>query len=235
MKKTKIAFCVRDMKIGGVESVMIRTIDALLKNKNLEISVITYAKIREPVYTQWFDAHPYVKVHTLYPLRWLGTDLARFFLFRLIQHVCRDIYRWFKWLVTDKRKFDDIDIFIDYYNFSFNHEFKSFSKPKIVWWHSSIGVFIAGEYVRYMNNYDMLVALTDGFVDEFKQLYPDYANKIARIYNPIDINSMLRQAQSVPVHVENISVVCRACMLTRIYRQFYVHLTSFGIKTIVLM
>ena len=46
MKKIKIAFCVRDMKIGGVESVMIRTMEKLLENKNLEIVVITYSKIK---------------------------------------------------------------------------------------------------------------------------------------------------------------------------------------------
>lgn len=79
MKKIKVAFCVRDMKIGGVESVMIRTLDALLKTNLFDISVITYSKIKVPVYAQWFAAHPNVTVYTMYPSRWLGTDLAHFF------------------------------------------------------------------------------------------------------------------------------------------------------------
>lgn len=31
MKKIKIAFCLRDMQVGGVESVLLRTLDELQK------------------------------------------------------------------------------------------------------------------------------------------------------------------------------------------------------------
>ena len=41
MKKTRIAFGLRDMQMGGVESVLVRTLDELQKNKNLELNVIT--------------------------------------------------------------------------------------------------------------------------------------------------------------------------------------------------
>ena len=92
MKKTKVAFCVRDMRIGGVESVLIRTMDTLLKHKNIEVSVITYVNIKEQVYLDWFKSHPQVKVYTLYPSRWLGTNLSHFFLTRIFQHLCRDLY-----------------------------------------------------------------------------------------------------------------------------------------------
>ena len=87
MKKLKVAFCVRDMKIGGVESVLIRTMDMLLKHKDIELSVITYVNIKEPVYLDWFRTHPEVKVHALYPVSWLGTDLCHFFLARIFQHL----------------------------------------------------------------------------------------------------------------------------------------------------
>ena len=59
MKKMKIAFCVRDMKVGGVESVLIRTMDMLLKNRNIELYVITYVNIKEQVYLDWFKSHPH--------------------------------------------------------------------------------------------------------------------------------------------------------------------------------
>ena len=194
MKKVKIAFCVRDMKVGGVESVMIRTLDELVKNKNLDIVVITYSKIKEPIYQNWFNAHPDVPVYTLYPSKWLGTDLAHFFLLRIVQHMCRDVYRW--WLRRRKiiNRAGKIDLFIDYYNFSFYQEFKEISQPKVVWWHASVNSFVSGNYIRYMKDYDMLVALTDGFVDEFKKLYPEYANKIVRIYNPIDTKKIAERA-----------------------------------------
>lgn len=194
MKKIKIAFCVRDMKIGGVESVLIRTMDALLASNMFEIVVVTYCNLQEQVYIDWFNAHPDVKLITLYPSRWLGTDLSHCFLVRIFQHLCRDVYRWWRRRKYGVRVAGDIDVFIDYYNFSFNAEFKKIRRPKIVWWHSSINSFIAGNYIKYMDNYDMLVALTDGFVDEFKQLYPQYADKIVRIYNPIDMKKISSQS-----------------------------------------
>ena len=49
MKKIKIAFCLRDMQLGGVESVLIRTLDKLQEYKNIEISIITYVDILEPI------------------------------------------------------------------------------------------------------------------------------------------------------------------------------------------
>ena len=199
MEKIKIAFCVRDMKIGGVESVMIRTMDMLLKIKNIEIVVITYSKIKEQVYLDWFAEHPEVKVYTLYPSRWFGTDLSHFFLFRIFQHFGRDIYRWYRRTFVGLANIKDVNLFIDYYNFSFNSEFKKISKPKIVWWHSSIDNFINGKYIRYMNNYNKMVTLTDGFVDEFKSLYPEYSNKIIRIYNPIDIERAIQKSKSIPI------------------------------------
>ena len=199
MKKIKIAFCVRDMKIGGVESVMIRTMEKLLENKNLEIVVITYSKIKEKVYLDWFAGHPDVKLFTLYPSSWLGTDLPHFFLWRLFKHACRDVYRYVRRNFINFHYDNDIDVFIDYYNFSFNAEFRKLQKTKLIWWHSSIDNFIRGNYIKYMKNYDKLITLTDGFVTEFKKIYPEYSNKIIRIYNPIDINHVIQKVKNVTI------------------------------------
>ena len=64
MKKIKVAFCLRDMQIGGVESVLIRTLDKLSEYKNIDISVITYVKIKEPVYVEYFKKHPDIKYYS---------------------------------------------------------------------------------------------------------------------------------------------------------------------------
>ena len=57
MKNIRIAFCLRDMQMGGVESVLIRTLDALQKYKNIEISFITYVDIKNTFYKQIGRAH----------------------------------------------------------------------------------------------------------------------------------------------------------------------------------
>lgn len=199
MKKTKIAFCVRDMRIGGVESVLIRTLEELIKNKDLELCVITYVNIREPLYLDWFARHPQVRVYTLYPCKWLGTNLAHFFLWRLVQHSLRDLYRWTLRTFRGFPPANDIDILVDYYNFQFAPEFAKTNKPKLVWWHASSAIFTSGNYVKYIPDYDMMVALTDDFVAEFKNLYPDHATRITRIYNPIDINAIQERAAAVPM------------------------------------
>ena len=69
MAKTKIAICIPNMILGGVESVFCRTLDELLNVPDLEIVVLTHAKITEPLYLDWFKAHPETCVRTYYPLQ----------------------------------------------------------------------------------------------------------------------------------------------------------------------
>ena len=48
-----------------------------------------------------------------------------------------------------------------------------------------------------MDDYDMLVTLTDGFVEEFRARYPRYADKIMRIYNPISEKDIVAKSRAV--------------------------------------
>ncbi len=187
MKRKTIAICLRDMQVGGVESVVIQTIAALLAHGDVDIRVITYTNISVPQYRDWFAAHPDVKLTALYPCRFLGTQMPHFFLWRIIKHVARDIYRFGKYMMMSSHRFDDVDVFIDYYNFSFAREFKKFQGKKITWWHSSIDALYAGGRMRYMTMYDKLVMLTRDAATELRAKYPEYSDKIIQIYNPIDI------------------------------------------------
>lgn len=204
MKKLKVAFCLRDMRIGGVENVFISTMENLLARGDVEISVLTYVRIQEPLYVKWFNAHPQVHLTALYPSRFLGTQLSRFFLFRVVQHFMRSVYRAVRCATTDWGRWRDIDVWVDYYNFSFNREFKKINAPKIVWWHASIDQFVCGNYVKYMPDCDLLVALTPGFVADFSRLYPQFANKITCIFNPVNMSSIVARADKAPkVNIKN--------------------------------
>ena len=150
MRKKRVAFCLRDMQIGGVESVLIRTFDELLKNKNIELSLITYVDISVPMYREYLDKHPEIKVYSLYPGSLLGTKLPHFFMWRLVIHVLRDIYRGLWRFMFGMRKFHNIDVFIDYHSFGFHKEFKHIkSGRKIAWFHSSIDEFLKNKYINY--------------------------------------------------------------------------------------
>lgn len=201
MKKIKIAFCLRDMHLGGVESVLIRTLDKLQKYKNIDISMITYVDINEPVYVEYFKQHPNIKCYSLYPSKWLGTKLPHFFLWRLIIHFLRDIYRNFKRIFV-MEKFKDFDVFIDYHDFGFDAELKKIKNAKkIAWFHSSVNVFHDRNFVNKIDGYDKVVVLTDEFIDEFKKLYPNKKHNLIRIYNPIDINSVKNRADEKDIKI----------------------------------
>lgn len=187
MKKTRVAFCLRDMQIGGVESVLIRTFDELLKNKNIELSLITYVDISVPMYREYLDKHPEIKVYSLYPCSLLGTKLPHFFISRLFIHVLRDIYRGLWRFMFGMRKFHNIDVFIDYHSFGFHKEFKHIkSGRKIAWFHSSIDAFLNDKCINYCENYDKIIVLTDDFINQIDNVYPKQNGKFIRIYNPFD-------------------------------------------------
>ena len=197
--KVKVAFCLRDMQLGGVESVMIRTLEQLVKRDDMEISFVSYVKITEPVYVDWFNAHPEIKRYVLYPCPWLGTKLRHFFLLRFVQHIMRDVYRGARRVFLRHKILANVDVVVDYYDFGFRKELKRVRAKKIAWWHSSINKFLArASYINYVKYYDLFVTLTDGFVDEFKTRWPQYKKKIVRMYNPMDIDAIRARANSAP-------------------------------------
>jgi len=198
-RKIRVAFCLRDMKIGGVESVLTRTLDKLSQYSDLQITVITYTSIRGE-WRGWFDAHKNISVRTLYPCKLLGTDLPHFFLFRLVKHIVRDVYRWGRRVLFNKRMFRNLDVVIDYYDFDCARELSKLKIPRIAWWHSSSDKFNDGKYVRYLRNYEKFVVLTDAFAEELRKKYPDYADKIMRIYNPLNVDMVREKAKWANVH-----------------------------------
>ncbi len=198
-KKLKVVFCLRDMQLGGVESVLVRTLEQLIKRDDMEISFVSYVNITEPVYVDWFNAHPQIRRYVLYPCSWLGTKLKRFFLVRLVQHIMRDTYRGARRMFFKHHILHNADVVVDYYDFGFRKELRRVRAKRVAWWHSSINKFLANRsYVKYIKNYDLFVTLTDGFVDEFKVRWPKYKKKIVRVYNPMDIESVRRRAENAP-------------------------------------
>ncbi len=185
----KVGFFIPGFIVGGVETVFINTLEELLKISDLDISIVTHMKVREPLYVEWFKMHPEIPVYTYLPLgNWFQdlepkchgiTKLARKITFSLYKK-----YRRFIW----RRKFKDMDVFIDYKNFEFVRELRHISKPKIAWLHGSLAYFEKDKnFLKKVKNYTNIIGLTDDFVEEFKTKYPKYSDKIVRIYNPINI------------------------------------------------
>lgn len=214
MKKKKIAICLRDMQVGGAEAVCIRMLDALLRQDKYEFVLITYVDLHEKMYLDWFRAHPEIKRIALYPSRFFGTRLAHFLPLRLIQHACRSLYRGYRRMRVNDKTFADIDLFVDFYDFGFEREFRKLNKPKIAWWHSSINKFLGGDYIARMNTYDKLVMLTDGATNELCDRYPDMAGRVVRIYNPIDIDDIRARTDAAPTPIYG-EYFCAVARLSR--------------------
>ena len=199
-KKLKVIFCLRDMQLGGVEFVLTRTLEQLLSCDDMDISFVSYVDIKESVYVDWFNAHPEIKRYVLYPCSWLGTELKRFFLVRLFQHIVRDVYRGMRRIFIKHKVLYVADIIIDYYDFGFRKELRHLRARRVAWWHSSINKFLVNSsYVKYVKNYDSFVTLTDGFVEEFKSRWPTHKNKIMRVYNPVNIEDINKKLAVAPV------------------------------------
>lgn len=186
--KIKVCFFVSDFTVGGVETIFINTMEELLKNPNLDISVVTHMKLRETLYTDWFKAHPEIPVYTYFPLGNWFQDLEPKCrgLMKLIRKITFSLYKRYRRFIW-RNKFKKMDVFIDYKNFEFFRELSYIKKPKIAWAHSALCYFERDKnFLKKASQYDKIVCLTDDFKERFKSKYPEYADKIVRIYNPIN-------------------------------------------------
>ena len=59
----------------------------------------------------------------------------------------------------------------------------------------SINVFIKRNFANKLKYYDKTVVLTDACKNDLHKLYPEYSDKIIRIYNPIDIKSIKEKSK----------------------------------------
>lgn len=220
--QTRVAFCIRDLNVGGVESVLTRTLERLEKYRDLEIVVVTYTPVRER-WRGWFDAHKNICVRVLYPCRFFGTDLPHFFIARILKHAMRDVYRFVRRACCVKRMLHDIDVVVDYYDFDCAREVAKLNVPRIAWWHSSSNKFYNGRYIKNIKNYNRFVVLTDAFANELCEKYPEIRDRVLRIYNPIDMLAVRAHADaaSTPsgkyfacvsrlVNGKDIETLCRA-------------------------
>ena len=196
MKKIKVAFCLRDMQMGGVESVLVRTLDELCKDKNFDVTVITFVDLTEPLYIDWLKKHKNIKHFVLYPCKYLTTRMPHFFLWRVVKHWARDVYRFICRNFCVAKKLCDFDTLVDFHDFGFQKEFNKVKNiKKIAWFHSSVNVFIKRGFINRVNDYDKVVVLTDDCVADLCDLYPVYAHKFIKLYNIIDCQKIKEMAK----------------------------------------
>ncbi len=198
MPKTKIAFCIPDMIIGGVETVFISTLEELSKKQEFKIYVFTHSKQIDSHYQEWFNKHPEIIIRTIYPLSHIFEHTKKYTNFFPLKNLRKIIFSTYKRYKRNKLDIKDIDVFIDYKNASFFKELKKIKKKKITWCHGSFKFFQDSKLIDRLDQYDKLVVITAEFKQEFERTYPTQSNKIIHIYNPINISETLKKAANAP-------------------------------------
>lgn len=200
MHRKKIAFCIPDMIVGGVETIFISTLTELSQHTDLKITVFMQSKLNEHFYQDWFNAHPQISIKTLYPLLHYFEVLKKhtnFFPIKPIRKLIFSIYKKYRRLIFN---LEHHDIFIDYKNASFFKELRHIHKPKITWCHGSFDFFQQNKLIKRLKYYNKMVVLTDEFQHEFNSYYPHLSNKIIRIYNSIDPAHITSMANCAPTY-----------------------------------
>lgn len=187
------------MTVGGVENVFVQTLEKL--QHLYDITVFLDWPVQEPVYAKWFEEHKNIKLVVFYPKSPFFSNLMKYsshFPLKNIRKISYSLYkkyRRFKLMVLNKVA-RDVDLIIDYKNACFWKEIKNINVPKITWVHGSFNFFQNDRCLKNFRGYDKIVCLTDSFRKDFLMKYPEYQDRIIKIYNPIDYRKIAEESKN---------------------------------------
>lgn len=187
-KKIKLAFYMHSMGIGGVETVLVNTINALIK-QGVDITLYCNKKITEPVHAEWLAQHPEIKTEIYYPhAKFLVRQSRKHPIIRFVKRTLFGIYRLYRNAIMARRvRAQNFDAIIDYISGYSATQLKNISGvKKLTWVHCSMNYFKEHNFIQKMNQYDYIIPISDSFRNEFCETYPEFAGRTVRIYNPIN-------------------------------------------------
>lgn len=186
-RKMKIVFCMYRIITGGIEICLLRILEAMVKNKSFNITIVSRFPVEEKRFLDFFKKN-HIKLKVLPPKYTLKENST---LFQKLLHKYRKH--------SIKTVFKGYDIIIDYFNGGYVNELKKNKSKKLAFMHLGSQKFLArlkNEYQQIINTYDKIICLTDTFKNEVVAKYPDLKEKIIRIYNPIDAKQIQKLASS---------------------------------------
>ena len=196
--KRKIAFFMYDMRMGGVETVLVNTINALLK-RHIDITLYCHRTVIEPSHVEWLKKHPQIHVVIYYPLaRFFDKQNKKHPIRRALKRIGFGIYRWYRNMIMAPRvRREKYDAIIDYIcGYSAKPLRKINNVPKFTWIHCSFNYFQNNNLARDLAQYDKIVTISDSFLSDFNHEYPQYASRAVRIYNPINFDEIDNKLKS---------------------------------------
>ncbi len=203
--KMKVGFCIPGMVIGGVESVFANTLDALHEHHpEIEIVVFPHAALSEPFYIDWFKQRPHITVKPFYPLCEKFENAQRYmriFPLKQIRKIIFSLYKKFKnFQMAHSAELNSCDIIVDYVTGSSYKMLRHIKKPTATWLHCSINYFNDNRMHVRMPYYDKIVCISDSCMNDFREQYPQYAQRLTRIYNPVNSTEISEYSKTAPTY-----------------------------------
>lgn len=210
----KAIFFVRNFIVGGVEKVLVSTVNILI-DAGWKVTVVWTGCVDEN--HLWKNISP--KVKQIYaskiwhlPLKQKPKNPLAKFAWYIVSGLLIYLNRFISYRIPE---FNTYDYVIDFKNgSSLIHKFSlRENQTKIVWLHGAFSGFQNKQKFqkRKLFDYDKIVCLTKDFETQFNAMYPQYKNKICQIYNPFDL-------LIPPMNEEELKK-------TEIYKPFFVHVS----------
>ncbi len=198
--RTRIAFCIPKMIIGGVEFVFIRTLEQLLETGKYDITVILSTQLDEAYFIDWFKSHPKIKLRILFPMGNFFENLKSKTCIPPLKQIRKIAFSLYKKIKRHQflRQSQNFDIFVDYASFGFIKELRNIHKPKITWVHGSINYFNEHKFGQRLDYYNRVVCLSNSITGDLRAQYPIHMDKFIHIYNPVDFNAIRRESKQSP-------------------------------------
>lgn len=180
---------------GGGEAVLTTLVNHLPKSWHIDIlETIDYSVKKEPINEN---------VNLLHPL----TDASS----KMINRIMHYIFINHPKIIKTLRRLDGYDVVIGWVFINSFHMLPAFSESKkIIWFHAMVDDLLSdslcgtAEYYNRLNNLsfekkacacsDNLVVISNKVKESVLQVYSEYSNKLKIIYNPVDIDEIIKQS-----------------------------------------
>ncbi|MBP6063654.1 MAG: glycosyltransferase [Fusobacteriaceae bacterium] len=192
------------LKMGGLERVLIEVLQSIEKNRyNLYLFIENNAG-KENVFLN--DVPDWIKVYFLKPepimrkSEFYRQNKKKMY-YKLMYNITMNLEKYLVKKNTKKyiKEIGKPDIFLDFDAGATKYIERIDTKKKFVWLHSSVEKLIKSEsklrrYGKRLEKYDKIVAICDEMKDELERLYPYLKGKIIKIYNPFNLERILKSA-----------------------------------------
>lgn len=182
----KVVFLMQHIITGGIENCLVQILSQLKKNHpNYEITVISLKPVTETKFLTFFKENK---------INLIDHDLFNYCVKKRSKNFFkRKLYRILS--IFEKYKIrhflNKYDLVIDYFNGSMWWLVHKIKKPCIAFLHCSINAYLSNKnYLRNMEAYAKIVAISESFYEDLINLHPEKKEKIEFIYNPIDLTKI---------------------------------------------